>query len=188
MIKVNLLPREIYAARAQQQIKVVGIGLGVLLLGSLLAYYGSLFMRSKALAKELVGAQAELQKYERIDAEVKAYQQQENSLSSRYGVIQQLLRGTLTYPKFVEDFMALFPSDIWINTLTTATDPSYALAVTVDAKSLSSFAIADWLSNLQSSPLCSAVRLGTINVEEQGEGLGLIYSFTLNFRYQRTEN
>jgi Tfp pilus assembly protein PilN len=188
MIRVNLLPREIYAARAQQQIKVVGIGFGVLVVAILLAYYGSLVMKSKSLAKELVVAQAELQKYERIDAEVKAFQQQESALSSRYSVIQQLLKGTLTYPKFFEDFMALLPSDIWIGRLTTTTDASYGLAVALEAKSLTSFAIADWLSNLQSSSLCSGVRLGPINVEEQGDGPGKIYSFTLNFDYRRTDN
>jgi Tfp pilus assembly protein PilN len=188
MIRVNLLPREIYAARAQQQIKVVGIGFGVLVVAILLAYYGSLVMKSKSLAKELVVAQAELQKYERIDAEVKAFQQQESALSSRYSVIQQLLKGTLTYPKFFEDFMALLPSDIWINRLGTVTDASYGLAVSLEAKSLTSFAIADWLSNLQASSLCSNVRLGTINVEDQGEGPGRLYSFTLNFNYRRTDN
>ncbi len=188
MIKVNLLPREIYAARAQQQIKVVGMAVGGILVVALLAYYGSLFARSKALTKELDGARAELQKYERIDAEVKAFQQQESALSSRYSVIQQLLKGTLTYPRFFEDFMALLPADIWVGRISTSTDPSYGLAVTADAKALSSFAIADWLTNLQSSPLCSDVRLGAISVEEQGEGPGAIYSFTMTFNFRRADN
>lgn len=85
MIKVNLLPREIYAARAQQQIKVVELVVGAIAVVALLGYYASLFMRSKALAKELVVAQAELQKYERIDAEVKAYQQEESALFTLLG-------------------------------------------------------------------------------------------------------
>ena len=188
MIKVNLLPREIYAARAQQQMKSVGIAVGGLLVVVLLAYYGSLFSRSKALTKELDGARAELQKYERIDAEVKAAQQQESSLRSRYDVIQQLLKGTLTYPKFFEDFMALLPADIWVSRISTTTDPSYGLSVTADAKALSSFAIADWLTNLQSSPLCSDVRLGAISVEEQGDGPAAIYSFTMTFNFKRGDN
>jgi Tfp pilus assembly protein PilN len=188
MIKVNLLPREIYAARAQQQIKVVGIAVGAILVVALLAYYGSLFARAKSLAKELAEAQTELQKYERIDAEVKAFQQQESALSSRYSVIQKLLKGTLTYPKFFEDFMALLPSDIWVGRVATTTDSSYGLAVTVEAKALSSFAIADWLTNLLSSPFCSEVRLGAITVSEQGEGLGSLYSFTMNFNFKRTDN
>jgi Tfp pilus assembly protein PilN len=188
MIKVNLLPREIYAARAQQQIKVVGIAVGAVVVVALLAYYGSLFVKSKALTKELAEAQTELQKYERIDAEVKAFQQQESSLSSRFSVIQQLLKGTLTYPKFFEDFMALLPPDIWVGRVSTTTDPSYGLAVSADAKALSAFAVADWLTNLQSSPLCSDVRLGAINVEEQADGASAIYSFTMTFNFRRTDN
>lgn len=188
MIKVNLLPREIYAARAQQQIKAVGIAVGGILVVGLLAYYGSLLSRAKSLANELGEARTELQKYERIDAEVKAYQQQENSLSSRYSVIQQLLKGTLTYPKFFEDFMALLPSEIWVGRISTTTDPSYGLAVTVEAKALSAFAVADWLTNLLSSPLCSDVRLGAITVADQGEGTGALYSFTMNFNFRRVDN
>ena len=72
--------------------------------------------------------------------------------------------------------------------MTPATDPSNGLAVTVDAKGLSSFAIADWLTNLQSSPLCSNVRLGAITVEEQGDGPGALFSFTMNFNFRRTDN
>ncbi len=189
MIKVNLLPREIYAARAQQQIKVAGIAVGGILVAGLLAYYGSLFTRSKALTRDLDGARAELQKYEAIDREVKAAQQEESSLSSRYSVIQQLLKGTLTYPKFFEDFMALLPADIWVGRISTTTDPSYGLAVTADAKALSSFAIADWLTNLQNAKeLCSDVRLGAINVEEQGDGPSAVYSFTMTFNYRRGDN
>lgn len=188
MIKVNLLPREIYAARAQQQIKGVAIVVGAILVAALLAYYASLLARSKSLAKDLAEAQTELQKYERIDAEVKAFQQQESALSSRYSIIQKLLKGTLTYPKFFEDFMALLPSDVWVGRLGTTTDPSYGLAVTVEAKALSSFAIADWLTNLQSSPFCSEVRLGAITVSDQGEGTGSVYSFTMNFNFRRAEN
>ncbi|MBK8574123.1 MAG: PilN domain-containing protein [Elusimicrobia bacterium] len=169
MIKVNLLPREIYAIRAQQQFKMVGIVVGAVTVVALLAYYGSLLARSTSLSKELAAAQTELQKYERIDAEVKAFQQQESALSSRYSVIQKLLKGTLTYPKFFEDFMALLPADIWVGRMSTTTDPANGLAVSVDAKALSAFAVADWLTNLQSSPLCSAVNLGAINVEEQGK-------------------
>ncbi|MBK8871453.1 MAG: hypothetical protein IPN19_10515 [Elusimicrobia bacterium] len=189
MVRINLLPREIYAARAQQQLKVVGIAAGGIAFVALMAFYGSLFAKSKSLAKELVVAQAELQKYEAIDAQVKSYQAQESALSSRFSVIQQLLKGTLTYPKFFEDFMSLLPGDIWFTRLTTTTDASYGLTVTADAKALSSFAIADWLTNLlQANTLYSNVNLGEIRVEEQNEGTSAIYSFTMSFTYRRTDN
>jgi Tfp pilus assembly protein PilN len=168
---------------------VVGIAAGVVVFVVLMAYYASLFAKSKSLAKELVVAQAELQKYEAIDAQVKSYQAQESSLSSRFSVIQQLLKGTLTYPKFFEDFMSLLPGDIWLTRLTTTTDASYGLTVSADAKALSSFAIADWLTNLlQAKNLYSNVRLGEIRVEEQNEGNSAVYSFTMSFTYRRTDN
>ncbi len=189
MIKINLLPREIYAAKAQRQIQAVLIGLGAVVVTALMGNYVLLAKKSKDLDRELVDAQAELRKYEAIDAEVKAAQNQERQLNSRLSVIKQLLRGTLTYPKFFEDFMALLPSDIWIGSLGTTTDASYGLAISVNAQSLSSFAVADWLTNLQTSPLISDVKLGAISVAEQGEGgRSALYSFTMNFSYRRTDN
>jgi Tfp pilus assembly protein PilN len=187
MIKINLLPPEIYAAKAQQQIKVLGLAIGVVVAVLLLGYYATQFKRSRDLDMDLAAAKSELQKYEALDAEVKSFQQQESQLNSRLSVIRQLLKGTLTYPKFFEDFIALLPADIWIGSLATTTDPSYGLAVTINAQSLTSFAIADWLTNLQQSPMCSNVKMGTITVAEQGDGRSPLYSFTMNFTFHRTD-
>ena len=57
-------------------------------------------------------------------------------------------------------------------------------AVTVNAQALSSFAVADWLTNLLGSPLCNSVRLGAISVTEQNEGTSAIYGFTMTFNYR----
>ena len=183
MIKVNLLPREVYAVKAQKQLQAIGIGLGAAVALAAIGYYLLLLNTSRRLDQQLADAKAELQKYEAIDREVNDMRAKEGQLSSRLSVIQQLLRGTLTYPKFFEDFMALLPADVWIGTLTTTTDASNGLAVTVSAQALSSSAVTDWLSNLQPSPLCSDVRLGSISVTEQGEGASSTSAFTINCTY-----
>lgn len=188
MIKVNLLPREVYAAKAQKQLQVIGIGLGAAVALAAIGYYLLLLNASRRLDQELADAKAELQKYEAIDREVNDMRAKEGQLSSRLSVIQQLLRGTLTYPKFFEDFMALLPSDVWIGNLSTSMDASNGLAVSVSAEALSSFAVADWLSNLQSSPLCRDVKLGAISVSERGEGASSTFTFTMNFNYLRRDS
>ena len=80
--------------------------------------------------------------------------------------------------------MALLPSDVWVQSVSTTTDGAGGLGVTVNAQALSSFAVADWLTNLLSSSLCNSVRLGAITVTEQNEGTSAIYSFTMTFNYR----
>ena len=186
MIRINLLPREIYAQRAQRQLVVLGMGLGGAVILIFLGYLGLIMKKEADLQKQFAEAKNEEQKYQAIANEVQQLDVKKQQLSNRYSVIQQLVTGTLVYPKFFEDFMALLPADVWIGSLSTTTDPTYGLSVAVSAQALSAFAVADWLTNLQSSPLCSDVRLGAISVSEETEGRGSTYSFSMNFVYRRT--
>lgn len=185
MIKINLLPREIYADKARRQLASLGVGIGVLIAAVLLGFYGLLKKKEISLVKQLGEARMEETKYQAIANEVKQLEDKKAALSNRYDVIQRLVTGTLVYPKFFEDFMSLLPSDVWIGTLNTTTDPSYGLMVQANSSALSTFAIADWLTNLQSSPLCSDVRLGGISVTEDSEGRS-VFTFQMNFTYRRS--
>ncbi len=187
MININLLPREIYAAKAKKQLTVVGIGVGGLAVVGLLGYYATLMQKESSLNRRLAEAQAEEAKYQAIANEVQQMEMAKQQQATRYGVIAQLVSGTLVYPKFFEDFMALLPADVWIGSLNTSTDASYGLAVSVNAQALSTFAIADWLTNLQSSPLCGDVKLGSISVAEEAEGRSAVFSFQMNFTFRRRD-
>lgn len=115
-----------------------------------MGYYFHLSTVSKRLEKDLTEARGELQRYETIDREVKEMQVEEGRLSSRLSVIQDLLRGTLTYPKFSRISWRccrrMFGSKACPQP---PTGPG--TGVTVNAQALSSFAVADWLTNLLSS-------------------------------------
>ncbi|MBL0350838.1 MAG: PilN domain-containing protein [Elusimicrobia bacterium] len=185
MIKINLLPREIYADKARRQLASLGVGIGVLVAALLLGFYGLLKKKEISLAKQMNEAKTEESKYQAIANDVQQLEVKKQQLSTRYDVIQRLVTGTLVYPKFFEDFMSLLPADVWIGSLSTSTDSSYGLMVQTSAQALSTFAIADWLTNLQSSPLCSDVRLGAISVTEDGEGRS-VFTFQMNFTYRRS--
>lgn len=186
MIKINLLPREIYIEDAKRQLRSVGVslvgGVVILMLG---VYAWKLNVKRKAEA-ENDRLNGELRKYQAIVDQVKELETARNLLAARRDVIQKLLIGRLIYPRFFEDFMKLLPSEVWVNSVNTSLDPAGVMAVNVSAQSLSNFAIADWLTNLQSSPICSDVRLGTITTQEQ-EGRGSILTFSISFRYARKE-
>lgn len=187
MIKINLIPKEIRSARTQRQIQSVLL-VSLVLVGVLfVGYYLQLLKQSSALTQELADARTQLQVYEAIDAEIRAAQAKEQELNARLSVVKDLLKGTLTYPRFYEDFMERLPNDVWVSNLTTTTDASYGLAVTVNATSLSAFGIADWLTALQGSERFSGVSMGPISVSEPADSSPALYTFTLTFQYARKE-
>jgi Tfp pilus assembly protein PilN len=187
LIRINLLPVEIHAAEVRKQISVLGGAAGGLVVLALVGFWGTRVAKAKDLEKQLVQANEELRKYQAIVDKVTQLEQTRNQLQARRDVIRQLLRGRMVYPRFFEDFMQLLPAEVWITNLNTATDAQGGLTVDVTATSLSNFAIADWLTNLQSSPMCKNVVLGTIQTQEQAEGQAPLLAFTMRFKYHRPE-
>lgn len=186
MIRINLLPPEIHVAEVRRQMSIAGGALGGLVVLGLMGFWASLFVKGKQLEKDLVQANEELRKYQAIVDKVNELEATRNQLQARRDVIQQLLKGRLVYPKFFEDFMSLIPSEIWISSLNTSTQADGSLGVTVSAQSLSNYAIADWLTNLHGSPLCSKVILGSISATESSETAPAMLTFSMSFSYNRT--
>jgi type IV pilus assembly protein PilN len=187
MIKINLLPTEIHAAEVRRQMSIAGGALGGLVVLCLVGFWTSLFLKGKRLEREYAQAQEELRKYQAIVDKVKELEATRNQLQARRDVIQQLLKGRLVYPKFFEDFMALLPNEIWVNSLNASSREDGKLQVSISAQSLSNYAIADWMTNLHGSRFCSDVVLGAISASEAAEGVAPTLSFSMNFRYIRTE-
>ena len=148
MIRINLLPREIYVQDARRQLRFIGVVVLGTVVVLLLGLYGwQLNIKRQEEAKN-AGLTAELHKYQVIVDEVADLEQARNLLRARRDVIRQLLVGRLIYPKFFEDFMALLPSEVWVASMNTQLDPTGVMTVTMTAQSLSNFAIADWLDQL----------------------------------------
>lgn len=187
MIKINLLPREIYIEDARRQIKAVGVSAAGLVIVSMLGVYAwQLNVKRKEDSKN-EELNTEKRKYQAIVDQVSELEQTRNLLRARRDVIKQLLVGRLVYPKFFEDFMSLLPSEIWVNSMSTSLDGGGVMTVNINSQSLSNFAIADWLTNLQSSPLCSEVKLGSISTQDGGVGRAPTLTFTISFKYVRRD-
>ena len=189
MTKINLIPPEIRAATTQRQIRTLGMAAGGIVAVGLIGFWTTRYSRLKNITAELTQAQADLAKYQAIVDKVNTLEQTRNQLKARSDVIKSLMKGRLTYPKMLEDFMPLMPGDVWINSFGTAPNSAQPdwMDLTLSAQSLSNFAIADWLTNLQGSPLCADVKLGAISTQESTDGKPPVLSFTMNFRYLRKE-
>jgi Tfp pilus assembly protein PilN len=187
MIRINLLPSEIYVTEVKVHLRkasFIFVGMIVLIL---LAFWALRLQKADKLESDLADANSDLRKYQAIVDKVNELEVTRNQLRARRDVIKPLLVGRLLYPKFFEDFMAVLPSEIWVTTVGTTLDAQGVVSVNVNAQALSCFAIADWLTNLQSSPYCSDVRLGAISAQEETEGRSAVYSFTMTFRYLRRD-
>ncbi len=187
MIRINLLPREIYAAEAKQQIKTFSVIVVGAIVALMLAYWGWGLSKVEKMEGELIQAQGELRKFQAIVDKVEELQKTRDKLRARRDVIRRLLVGRLVYPKFFEDFMTLLPSEVWVTSLNTSIAPSGEVRLNISAKSLSNFAIVDWMKNLHSSPLCKDIKLGTITASGQGEGRSSLLSFSISFNYYRKD-
>jgi Tfp pilus assembly protein PilN len=185
MIRINLLPREIYAKRQLEQLKMIGLLLAGVVVLAVAAFSYLQIQKEAKVDQEIGDAKRELVKYQEIDNRVRELDSARGQLSSQRSVIEQLLTGALIYPRFFEDYISLLPSEIWVTSVNTQMNAAGGLEVTANAQALSNFAIADWLTNLQTSPLCSNVKMGAISGTEESDASPALYSFTMSFSYVR---
>jgi Tfp pilus assembly protein PilN len=188
MIRINLLPSDFYLLAAKRQLTALFYILGVFFLLAVFGAGGYLYTEKVNVEHEKAKAEEELNKYQPIVEQVKALETKKTNLTTQLGVIKRLVGGGLVYPKFFDDFLALMPSDVWVSGMNTTTDPSGRIALSVSAQALSNFAIADWLTNLQTSPLISDVKLSAISGSEDAEGRAQTLSFSLTMNYYRKES
>ena len=90
MIKINLLPREIYADKARRQLASLGVGIGVLVAALLLGFYGLLKKKEISLAKQMNEAKTEESKYQAIANDVQQLevkkQQENDAFAAKFGL------------------------------------------------------------------------------------------------------
>ena len=133
MIRINLLPREIYIEDAKRQVKAIGASLVGAVVVIMLGLYALQYNAQHRAEAKNVELNTELRKYQAIVDQVNELEQTRNLLRARRDVIKQLLVGRLIYPKFFEDFMALLPSEIWVSGISTTLDADGVMSVSVTA-------------------------------------------------------
>lgn len=182
MIRINLIPVEV-VKKAQQQrlILLAGLTGSVVILIAIIVFLLRIGVE-KSLQAQLIKLEKEIQEYKKVAEDVKKLRDIEKTLSEKKKVIEELKKGTLLYPKFVEEFMVLIPESVWFNSFTTKTTPE-GLSISISCNSLSNFAIADFISNLEQAAKFSKIEIDAINVGTGPDGKE-IYSFNLKCNYQ----
>src|SRR5262249_50595978 len=133
----------------------------------LLPIYLAQVSKRKHIREEVSSVQSELEHYKPIVAQVEMLEQAKAQLEQRKNIIQQLENERLRYPYFMEDFIKLVPNNVWLTNLATTLPPdNSSITVGMDVIALDHYAVADMVSNLETSQIFSDVEVGAITLSQ----------------------
>ena len=124
----------------------------------------------------------ELKHYQQIVDEVKKLKSLTETLDARKKTIENLMKSRLSYPKFMEDLLSILPGAIYLNSLNT-TDIPNGYALTLSCISYDNFAIADFISNLETSKKFTNIELSGIRSSGIGPAGMESFSFEIKCNY-----
>jgi type IV pilus assembly protein PilN len=182
MIKINLLPSEYAQAQARRDQQLIAISVGSCLFIFLVGFWYLKSKKAVRLEQEIREAEAELRKSQAIISQIEEIETRKQQLMGKRDVIRDLNRSRLIYPVFFEDLLPIIPSDVWINALQIQ-DNAGQLRLSMNSFALSNFALATWLTNLQTSTHFSSIDLSPINYTANEQGAQTL-SFTINCTYK----
>ncbi len=181
MIKVNLVPPELLArARQRQLIMQASAGGSVMVVVLAIAsviHWAGLFR----LQNEYRYDQASLNKLKAVVSQVEDLEKSAAAVHARLDVIVSLVKGRAFYPLFMSEFAKTVPGPVRVTQLTTISQNSSSIKLTINAVAQGSDDIATWMRTLQSDPNFQNVELGAVN----GGGIGGQYTFTISAAYSR---
>jgi type IV pilus assembly protein PilN len=183
MIRINLLPSELEAPPTQIN-PAIPLSIAILIPTLVLTpVHMSQMANQRRLKTETASLKSELEHYQPIIAQVEALESAKVQLTQRKSIIQQLDSERLRYPQFLDDFLKLLPANLWLTSITTigkANDD--LLTLTMEVTALDSYAVADLISNLETSQLFSEVDLGTISIAQTAAGQTMSFHVATNYR------
>ncbi|MCG3203905.1 MAG: hypothetical protein KCHDKBKB_00582 [Elusimicrobia bacterium] len=183
MIRINLLPPEYAEAQSKKELQVLLGSLGVFVFVVLILFWFTQSRKAARLEKQIIEAEAELQKFQAINSQIETIEASKKRLTSKRDVIRNLNKSRLIYPVFFEDILPIIPSDVWVTNIQ-ITEQGSAMKVVMTSNALSNFAVATWLTNLQQSTHFSNIELSQISYSNNAEQGGQTLSFSITCSYQ----
>src|SRR5439155_5291975 len=184
MILINLLPAEFETAPSARINPVLPLSASVIIPALILIpFHLNKMATRKRLQTESASLRSELDKYQPILQQIDALEAAKKQLTERKGVIQTLESERLRYPEFIDDFLKLIPSNLWLTALTTLSSPnSNSMSVGLDVVALDNYAIADFIANLETSQIFTDVDLGTISASQSTTGQTMSFHLAANYK------
>jgi Tfp pilus assembly protein PilN len=149
MIKINLIPPE-FLAEQEKKLRILQAALAACVLALVVA--GVSLWRwdtEHGMGVKREGLQAELNKVNEKVKQVDEFEKVLAAVQSHLDVINNLLKGRLLNPFFMEDFARALTGGIWVTSINTSASGN-GLKLAVSAKALDKDQIAAWIRSLES--------------------------------------
>jgi len=183
MIRINLLPAQMESAPMHINPAIPLSAAAIIPALICTPIHISQMATRQRLRSETTSLKSELDRYQPIIAQVEALEQAKVQLTQRKSVIQQLESERLRYPQFMDDFVKLLPGNLWLTNLNTVPQPTgNAMTVNLDVIALDNYAIADLISNLETSQIFGDVELGSISTSQSANGQSMTFHVTTTYR------
>lgn len=183
MIRINLVPREILDRELQRQRALQAAVVGAALLIVAVAVSAGHWYRASRLERELAAGNVELERLEKLVAEVEQLEQTAGLVKARLNVIVDLLKGRPLYPYFMADFAGTLPPGVWLLSLGTSFKDGNQLGVNASASSSGSEDISQWLRNLEKSARFSDASLSPVSISETAGSKVAVFSLSMSYRH-----
>ena len=160
MIRINLLGTERAKTRSRAGLseaqKITIAAAGIMVVTALYILFGlwyfdagffSMRQESARLEQELQATELEAQRLRGVLSEVQRFEAQKASLTQRVALIEQLRRGQTGPVHMLDEISRALPDRLWLVELT-----QKANDVTIEGRTTTLTALADFVANLQNSP------------------------------------
>lgn len=148
MIKINLIPPEVLAEQ-EKKLRILQAGAAASVLAFVIACVSAWRWNTEhALTVHREEIRAELNKVNEKVKQVEEFEKTLAAVQSRLDVINNLLKGRLLNPYFMEDFARSMVGGVWVTNLS-ASSAGQGLKLNVTAKALEKDQIANWLRTLE---------------------------------------
>jgi Tfp pilus assembly protein PilN len=184
MIRINLLPESSEPVEFQfnpvYPLAFVGAVVSILIF---MTYHKEITLRDSQRV-EIVRCNNEIKQLEPIIAQVEALEGAKAQLSQKKGVIQSIENERLRYPLLMDDIVRLLPSNVWLGSMVTSIAGSL-MSVTLQVSALDNYALADLISNLESSQIFTDTDLGPVSASQSAGG-GQLLNFQITTTYRKS--
>lgn len=179
MIRINLLP--VREARRAANLRKQGVFLGGAVgAGVAISLMISMYMTAHiAHERTLIAArEAELKKLEAVQKEVKRFQDEQQAIEQKLGIIDQIEAARTGPVRIMDEIATRIPQRVWLTQLI-----AKGGVLEIEGNSIDAEVVADFAAALEESPMLSGVDLRETKLEES-EGLKLsAFKMTAQYPY-----
>ena len=162
MIRINLLPPDSIKKEERQEYLLIAYAILFILLIAGFCNFGIKYKAYKQVEGKVKNLEQELSKYEAIVKQVESLQTTKTILENQRNVINTLMTFRLIYPHFFEDLIRIIPDNIWFKSMDTKLDTNGNINVNLNAESMDTYSISDFITSLAANDNFQKVELGPI--------------------------